>query len=161
MNIGLIGFQGSGKTRLARRLSHELDYTCVDTDELVELAYGKHLTCRQIFQKEGELFFRKLERSVLLGLNNKTGLIISFGGGSPLDLVKNISSVCLYLYLDYDAAFAKMLEKGGVFVSEAFMSFYKRRERGYADCADVRVDAQSEHVFDCTKEALGELVYGK
>ena len=42
MKVGLIGFQGAGKTQLAKRLSSELAFSHVDTDNLIEPLAGNY-----------------------------------------------------------------------------------------------------------------------
>lgn len=82
-NIILEGFMGSGKTTVGIRLSYKLFMTVVDTDKLIEKEQG--MTVSEIFEKEGEEAFRKLETACLQKLldeGNKQ--IISLGGGTPI-----------------------------------------------------------------------------
>lgn len=77
----LIGFMGSGKTTIGRRLQEQLGYPLLDTDHLIEERQGKSI--REIFADEGEDAFRDMESSLLeeLAAEPMTSRIISTGGG--------------------------------------------------------------------------------
>lgn len=78
-NIILIGFMGSGKTRVGKRLAERLGYHFIDTDHLIEEKTGKAI--RDIFKEEGEEYFRTLETGVVKDLSNIEGCVVSTGGG--------------------------------------------------------------------------------
>jgi shikimate kinase len=102
--IFLIGFMGSGKTTLGKRLAKKLDKPFLDLD--VEIEKSESLTINQIFEKFGETHFRELESKVLKALiiNNKE-FVLSLGGGTPCD--KNnmnlINNSGASIYLKYNA----------------------------------------------------------
>ena len=72
----------SGKTTLAHELAAKLHRQVIDTDELIEKQVGE--TIRDIFMKEQEAGFRKIEKQVI-GELKSAGNIIATGGGSVLD----------------------------------------------------------------------------
>lgn len=79
----LIGYRGSGKTTLARRLATRLCLALSDTDQLVEESANK--TIAQIFQEQGEPRFRDLESEAISNvLNRNTPHVVSLGGGAIL-----------------------------------------------------------------------------
>jgi len=80
--IVLTGFMGTGKTEVGRRLAQRLGRAFVDTDQLVEGRAGKSVA--SIFAAEGEAAFRALERAVIAGLADRTGVVIAVGGGAVL-----------------------------------------------------------------------------
>jgi len=82
MNIVLIGFMGSGKTAVGRRLAAELQLDLLDTDELIEKTEGR--TIGQIFATDGEEYFRDLESEVLKTLQDYDHFVLSTGGGMVL-----------------------------------------------------------------------------
>lgn len=79
MNIVLIGFMGSGKTTVGQALSVKCGREFLDTDALIEANEGRKIS--EIFAKEGEAHFRKLEYAVLNNLTEAKDKIISTGGG--------------------------------------------------------------------------------
>lgn len=79
--IYLIGFMGSGKSTAGRELARLLGWSFTDLDTEVEKREGK--TIREIFDQEGEDYFRNLETKVLRDLNTHTNSVISTGGGTP------------------------------------------------------------------------------
>ena len=80
-NIVLIGFMGSGKTEVGRRLAQLLNCPLVDTDEIIERRAGMRIS--EIFEKHGEATFRAMEREVIREVASDGGKIISTGGGVP------------------------------------------------------------------------------
>jgi shikimate kinase len=81
MKIFLIGFMGSGKTTIGRRLAERIGFDFVDTDRFIEMRQG--LTISEIFARNGEDVFRKMERDILLELQKLDYAVISTGGGLP------------------------------------------------------------------------------
>lgn len=82
-NIILIGFMGTGKTSLGRRLARRLGREFVDTDAEIENVTGK--TVAQIFAKDGATRFRSEEALLVKKLAGREGLVISTGGGLVLN----------------------------------------------------------------------------
>ncbi len=80
MNIVLIGFMGSGKSSVGRVLSDKLSFEFIEMDVLVLQKSGRG-NINEIFEKDGEPAFRKLEQEVAEGLQNKNNAVISTGGG--------------------------------------------------------------------------------
>lgn len=80
-NIVLIGFMGSGKSTVARRLAQLLHYPLIDTDQRIEELAGRPIP--QIFAEEGEEGFRQRESALLeeLATSDAPRHIISTGGG--------------------------------------------------------------------------------
>lgn len=79
MRIFLVGFMGAGKSAIGRELAQRLGYRYLDTDKIIEDECGKPIT--EIFQDEGEPWFRARETSTLKSFSNWQNLIISTGGG--------------------------------------------------------------------------------
>lgn len=78
-NIVLIGFMGSGKTVVGKRLAKRLGYIFIDTDKIIEDRSGKSIT--EIFRQYGESYFRELEARLVKDLSGIEGHVISTGGG--------------------------------------------------------------------------------
>ncbi len=81
-NIVLVGFMGSGKTAVGKKLASTLGWRFKDTDTLIEQQTG--FTVNQIFQKRGESYFRDLETQALRNLLGAQNHVIATGGGIVL-----------------------------------------------------------------------------
>jgi len=81
MKIFLIGFMGSGKTTIGRRLVERIGFDFVDTDCFIEMQQG--LTVSEIFTKRGEAVFREMERNILEEIQKLEYAVVSTGGGMP------------------------------------------------------------------------------
>ncbi len=76
----LIGFMGSGKTTVGKKLSESLHIPFVDTDEEIEKASGMKIA--DIFSRYGEPYFRDLETQEIRRLSEDAQRkVISAGGG--------------------------------------------------------------------------------
>jgi shikimate kinase len=80
--IFLIGYRGTGKSTVARRLAGALAYAWVDADDQIETRAGK--TIAEIFAESGEADFRDLESQVLADLVRRERAVVSLGGGVVL-----------------------------------------------------------------------------
>ncbi len=83
MNLVLIGYRGSGKTTVGRRLADRLKMRFVDTDDLIEEHQGNPIS--EIVKSHGWGHFRKLERNTIEEISKEDHLIIAPGGGAVLD----------------------------------------------------------------------------
>lgn len=81
-NIVLLGFMGTGKSIIGRRLAVELGYRFADTDQIIEERAQKSI--QEIFAEEGEARFRRLEAEAVRDVSGWSGYVISTGGGVPL-----------------------------------------------------------------------------
>ncbi len=82
-NVVLLGFMGTGKSIIGRRLAVELQYRFIDTDHLIEERTGKKIP--EIFSEEGEAYFRSLESETVAEIASLRGYVISTGGGVALN----------------------------------------------------------------------------
>lgn len=81
-NIVLVGFMGTGKTSIGRRLSSQLRMRYVDTDDVVERDSGRRIS--DIFSDDGEPAFRELESKAVRKVSELHNHVISTGGGVVL-----------------------------------------------------------------------------
>lgn len=81
-NIVLVGFMGSGKSEVGRRLADRTARTFIDTDDEVE---ADGVSIPEIFASEGERGFRERERQVVGRAARSRGAVIATGGGAVLD----------------------------------------------------------------------------
>ncbi len=82
-NIFITGFMGTGKSTIARALSKKTKKKWIDMDYMIEEREGEPIV--DIFNMQGETYFRKLEREVLSEIIRQENLIIATGGGALLD----------------------------------------------------------------------------
>lgn len=82
MNLVLIGYRGTGKSTVARRLSLLLGWDPVDADEQIERRAARSIA--EIFRDQGEPHFRQLEAEELERLARGERQIIASGGGVVL-----------------------------------------------------------------------------
>src|SRR3990172_4504754 len=82
MQLILIGYRGTGKTTVARRVAELLALACFDADAEVERRAGKSIA--QIFADDGEQAFRDLEVQTIAGLIQQRDAVLSLGGGAVL-----------------------------------------------------------------------------
>jgi len=80
--IILLGYMGSGKSTIAKLLHNSTAIPLADTDEII--AKQAQMDIPEIFAVKGEIYFRKLEHTLLNELlDSNEQLIISLGGGTP------------------------------------------------------------------------------
>lgn len=104
-----MGFMGSGKSTIGKKLANQLNYTHIDLDTLIEKKYNTSIY--NIFIKSGENQFRKLE-SITLKSISTDNVIISTGGGTPCssDNIKWIkdNGISIYLTLDEKSIYNRL-----------------------------------------------------
>lgn len=81
MLVFLIGYMGCGKSTAGKKLAKKLGYKFVDVDNLIEEAQG--ITISEIFAKQGEDAFRKIEQEMLATTFELEDAIVATGGGAP------------------------------------------------------------------------------
>ena len=81
MRIFLVGFMGSGKTTMGRKLAGYLGYRFVDLDKILEDEAG--MSIAEFFKRNGETAFREFEKGVLQSSSFNDNTVIATGGGAP------------------------------------------------------------------------------
>ncbi len=110
MLIFLIGFMGSGKTTIGKKLAKKMKYAFLDLDQ--EIEKQENLTISQIFDTHGEDYFRALENKILVDLTQLSNTVVSCGGGTPchfnnIDLINN-AGVSIYIQLSPEALYSRL-----------------------------------------------------
>lgn len=88
-NIVLVGFMGSGKSEVGRRLADRTKRKLIDVDSVLE---SEGASIADIFAAEGERGFRRRERSAIERVSRTSNAVIATGGGAVLD-PKNVRSL--------------------------------------------------------------------
>ena len=81
--IYLVGFMAAGKTTVARELAARLGWRAEDVDELIEARERR--TVADLFARQGEPYFRGVERDILRLLLPLRHVVIATGGGTFVD----------------------------------------------------------------------------
>lgn len=81
-NIVLVGFMGTGKTVIAKKLARQLKMRYLEVDSIIEQRQGMNIN--DIFRTRGEAYFRDVETEVVKELAEQEGLVVSTGGGVVL-----------------------------------------------------------------------------
>jgi len=90
MNIVLIGYRGSGKSTVGRRLAERLGRGFADLDALIEKRQGASI--REIVESLGWEYFRAMEKATVEEISRQNNFIVAPGGGAVLD-PENVSSL--------------------------------------------------------------------
>ena len=143
----LLGFMGSGKTTIARKLDSDF----VDMDALLVDRLGMPIA--RFFEEKGEAAFRQLEEEVLADLL-KTDKVISTGGGivvSPRNralLKQNPDNI--YLKADFETLYQRISadkdNQRPLFLKnskEELLAIFKERQAWYEEVASQIVDVSS------------------
>ena len=152
-NIVLTGMPSSGKSTVGKILAERLGRRFLDTDSLIE--ENENSKIQDIFKKNGEGYFRELEREVIAKASMESGLVISTGGGAILNR-KNVDALKQNGRIYFlDRPLEKLIPTEDRPLSkdrEAIEKRYAERYDVYLDTADVRIDA------DASPEAVADMI---
>ena len=101
---------GVGKSTIAKSLAKKLSFDFIDIDEIIEKKEG--CSINDIFKNKSEIFFRKLESKITLQELEKSGSVVSLGGGAFLNKsirqsVKN-SSISFWIDISLDTLIKRL-----------------------------------------------------
>lgn len=153
-NVFLIGPMGAGKTTIGKLLAQKLGYVFFDSDQEIESASGVPLTW--IFDYEGEEGFRAREAKVIKQLTQKSGIVLSTGGGSIIS-VKNRAYLSqrghvVYLAVDLETQLQRLRKsQTRPLLKKAkpeliLKKLMEEREAFYLEIADFTVDTTHHSV---------------
>lgn len=144
-NVILVGMPGSGKSTVGPVLAQLLHKEFIDADTQIEEAAG--ISIPEIFSKQGEAAFRRIETEVLQNLGKRSCLVIATGGGCVTKpenyphLHQNGTIVWLKRPLE-------LLPKNGRPLSQAMdlEEMYRLREPLYTAFSDFSVENNEDPV---------------
>ena len=111
--IILLGYMGSGKSKIALLLSQKLQIPLRDADQIIE--ENEKMPINLIFENKGEIYFRKAEHQVFKQLiESPEPAVISLGGGTPCyadnhKFLKGASVVSVYLKASVELLHERLL----------------------------------------------------
>ncbi len=166
-HIILIGFMGAGKTTVGKKLAKKLGVKFVDTDHLIEVRTGKKIS--DIFQEQGEAYFRSLETQALRDLSKETEqMVVAVGGGLPMQpenrpLLKELGTV-IFLEAGVDALMRRLKNdtvrpklQGGD-LRERISTLMAERKETYLQVADLRISTENKGFHGILKEIEEKIV---
>ncbi|MDZ7737539.1 MAG: shikimate kinase [Bacteroidales bacterium] len=111
MTVYMIGFMGSGKSTLGKRLASSAGWKFYDLDSRIEDKEGR--TVADIFTQDGEDYFREAEAAALRNMPDDKDMVVACGGGTPcykdnMDFM-NKTGVTVYLKLDVETLAQRLM----------------------------------------------------
>ncbi len=109
-NLYLLGFMGTGKSSVGRKIAARLGMRFLDSDAEIEKSAGMEI--RDIFSKFGEEKFREMERAFIESGHPESGCVVSCGGGlccrdGMPELVRS-RGVCVVLFSTPEEIFERV-----------------------------------------------------
>ena len=150
-SVAFVGMMGAGKTAVGRAVAEKLNAPFLDSDYEIEQA--ANMSVAEIFERDGEAFFRDREAKVIRRLFENEICILSTGGGAFMSQeVREImthSGISLWLKADLDLLWSRVKSKDARPLLQtadpygALNSIFEARKDTYA-LADLIVEAKKE-----------------
>ena len=163
-NIVFIGFMGVGKGTIARALIKKTKRMGLDTDDLIESMENRKI--KEIFESDGEAYFRKLEKKTAKWLEkNVKNAVISTGGG--FFKVANLEKIGTVVYLkssfegilkrlqEHENAELKLAKRPLLADLDRAQALFDERASLYEAKADIIIDVENRKI----KEIVGDLTH--
>jgi shikimate kinase len=161
--VYLVGFMGSGKTTVGRRLASRREVPFVDLDTAFESMAGR--TIRETFETHGEAWFREREALLLNGTADLPDAVVALGGGTFVfpanQAFVKASGVSVFLDVPFDVIAARL---GGKTVDRPLFSsleearaLYESR-RPFYKMADWTIPVSASEAVDEVVDRLDEVL---
>jgi len=148
----LVGMMGSGKTAVGTALARLLGAPFLDSDAEIEKAADR--TIAEIFERDGEAFFREKETQVISRLLDEECGVLSTGGGAYLSarnrqLISD-KGVAVWLRVDQELLWSRVRHKNTRPLlrtknpRETLRELCAQREPDYA-LAELTVEAKRDY----------------
>lgn len=159
--VAMVGMMGAGKTSVGTALARLLGVPFLDSDE--EIVRAANRSIAEIFERDGEPFFRARESEVLGRLLRGAPCVLSTGGGAYLSEANrqmiSEAGVAVWLRADLDLLWNRVRHKTTrpllrtANPRETLRTLYDARVPLYS-LADVVVDASPELSVDSMAERV-------
>jgi shikimate kinase len=161
--IALVGLMGAGKTAIGLELSKRLGVPFLDTDQEIEKA--ANMSIAEIFERDGEPFFRLKESQVLERLIHSDPCVLSTGGGAFVspdnrEIVSG-GGVSVWLDVGLDILWDRVSRKDTrplLHVVDPYqklaelynerLPFYQQADLSVKGAFDLSIDAMTDRVID-------------
>ncbi len=111
--VVLVGMMGAGKTAVGKELARQLCVPFLDSDE--EIVAAAQMSIAEIFERDGEAFFRAREAEVIARLLRGPPCVLSVGGGAYLNAgtraLISVEGVAVWLKADLDLLWSRVRHK--------------------------------------------------
>ena len=164
-NIALIGFMGSGKSVVSKRLSRIWKKEIISTDKLIEQKEDRSVT--KIFKESGEPYFREMEEAIIKEVCEKKNVILDCGGGVVLscDNIQNLkkNSILIYLRTSLMVIYERVKGKkyrpllNGSNVKQKIKELLEKRKPLYEQ-ADLVIDTDHKTVAQICQEIREKVI---
>src|SRR5687767_15067224 len=159
--IYLVGFMAAGKTTLAQALGRRLGWRAEDVDVLVEARERR--TVAEIFAREGEPYFRSVERQVIWALLPLRHAVVATGGGTFVDAENraaiNADGVSVWIDVPLDVLLARIPADGRRPLANdrvQMAMLYETRRLAYQE-AQLRLDATRARSEELVEQLIDQL----
>ena len=159
--IYLVGFMAAGKTTLALALARKLGWRAEDVDVLIEARERRSVA--EIFAREGEPYFRAVERQVIYSLLPVRHIVVATGGGSFADpenrATINADGVSVWIDVPFEELVARIPPDGrrplAADVAQ-MMLLYQARRVAYQH-AHIKLDASRARPEELLEQLVDKL----
>lgn len=144
--IIIVGFMGSGKTTLARKVGHRLGCPVVDLDEFINSSEGR--SAAEIIQQDGENNFRGIETRMLVKVLTENPTVVIAAGGGAWTIAENRRLIAehkahtIWLDAPFELCWKRIEEEGRTRPLASSMQaagkLYRERRPIY-ELADIRI----------------------
>lgn len=159
--IYLVGFMAAGKTTVARAVAARLGWRVEDIDELIEARERR--TVADIFARQGEPYFRTVEREILRLVLPLRHVVVATGGGTFMDpenrAAINLDGVSIWLDVPLEELIGRLPADGRRPLAAdrtQLERLYAVRQAGYA-FAQMRIDAGHATAGEIAERIVDEL----
>lgn len=110
--VVLVGYMGSGKSVISKLVAKKIGLSFLELDEMIEK--NAQMSIKMIFEKKGELFFRKLEHQLFLQqMESNLSFVMSTGGGTTCyfdnhELMQREDCISIYLKASIETLFERL-----------------------------------------------------
>ena len=151
----------AGKTTLAQALGRRLGWRAEDVDMLIE--GRERRTVAEIFAREGEPYFRSIERQVIWSLLPLRHAVVATGGGTFVDpenrAAINADGLSVWIDVPFDALLARIPGDGRRPLANdriQMAMLYETRRLAYQQ-AQLRLDASRARSEELVEQLIEQL----
>ena len=151
-----VGPMAAGKTKIGRRVARELQVPFIDTDKRIVARYGP---IAEIFDREGEDYFRVIEREIVAEALEEDA-VVSLGGGAVLNgdtRAELAQAGVVYLSVDAVAAAKRIGGRKRPLVRNGigdWQRIFDERRPVYEALADIHFDTSKRSVGDIADDIV-------